>query len=131
MTVKKVLTLYAISLAIGFYTTFVLQSLWTWFAVPAFNVPRVGYWTMYGVNLIVTLLLDRGSGEETTEQRWKVAMMVLEACVPSEKREELNAELKNETSFGMWWTLGISIFGKLVGNTITLGLGWIISTVLV
>jgi hypothetical protein len=131
MTVRKALTFHTIYLAVGLYKTFVLQSLWNWFAVPAFNVPRVGYWTMYGVNLLVGMLLDRAYRDEETEQRWKVATMVLDACVPSENREKLNEQLKEETGFGMLWTLGTSIFEKLVYNTITLGLGWIISTVLV
>ena len=42
MNAKKLLTIFGISLVVGLYTTFVLQNLWNWFAVPAFNVPRVG-----------------------------------------------------------------------------------------
>jgi len=32
---KKTLLVWGIAFIVGFYTTFVLQSLWNWFAVPA------------------------------------------------------------------------------------------------
>jgi|ERR1019366_810742 integrase len=79
--VKKTLWLSGISLVVGFYTTFVLQNLWNWFAVPALHVSNIGYWSMFGLNILIGLLFERGEKYEE-DHRWKAAMTVLDACVP-------------------------------------------------
>lgn len=60
-----------VAIIVGLYTTFVLQSLWNWFVVTAFNIPSVSYWQMYGLVLLVTLISER-SPEIAEEQRWKM-----------------------------------------------------------
>jgi ACR3 family arsenite efflux pump ArsB len=125
MGVKKLGITYGIALVVGLYTTFVVQSLWNWFAVKAFNVPSVSYWEMYGLTMLLGLLLARDG--EQDEQNWKTAFLILDVCVPQEKRDELVEELKARNE-GLWLELGLVVFGKAVGNSLTLAIGWAVYT---
>jgi hypothetical protein len=128
--VKKTLWLWATSLIVGFYTAFVLQRLWNWFAVPALHVPSIGYWLMFGLNTLIGLIFQRGEtfGED---QRWKVVMTVLAACVPDGKQAKVQETLEQEMKHGMWVNAGSMVVDKIVGNTFALSIGWAIHTALI
>ena len=64
------------------------------------------------------------------EQRWKWLEIVLMPCIPSEKRDEVMEELKEQKE-ELTVQLGVMIFTTAVGSTITLALGWGIHTFLV
>jgi hypothetical protein len=130
MGVKKLGSAYLVALVVGFYTTFVVQSLWNWFAVKAFSVPIVSYWEMYGLTMLLGLLLARDGEEAKDEQRWKSAFVVLDACVQPDKRDEVAEDIKMQGE-GLWLEIGFIIFGKAIANTLTLALGWVVYTFLV
>jgi len=128
--VKKTLWLWGVSLIVGFYTTFVLQSLWNWFAVPALHVPSVGYWLMFGLNILIGLIFERVETFDE-DQRWKLVMTVLAACVPDGKRADVGETLEQEMKHGMWVNAGGMVVGKVVSNTFALSIGWAIHTALI
>src|ERR1700694_2023598 len=88
---------------------------------------RHASWQMYGFNLLVQMAMERGSFVD--EDRWTRALPLLYACIPFEKKEEIDETLKNETD-DQWWKAGTEIFTKLIGNTATLGFGWAVHTFL-
>jgi hypothetical protein len=55
--------------------------------------------------------------------------MLIRACVPDEKREELDATLKEEDK-GFAARAGLSAVGQAIGASIALGLGWTIHSFL-
>ena len=88
----------------------------------------VSYWQMYGLNMLVFMLFERSAFVD--QEHWKRALMMLYACIPYEKKEEIDSELKEENE-SVWMKIGTEIFGKVVGNTVTLGIGWAIHTFMV
>ena len=122
---KKLLWAFPIGIVVSLYTTFVIQNLWNWFAVPAFHVPEISFWGIYGLVLLVSLLAEGPkSGEKfAAEQRWKNIYHVLDACIPADKKEGV-MELIKEENEGVWINVGIEVFQKIVSNTLTLLVGW-------
>jgi len=128
---KKKLWYWGVAFIVGFYTTFVLQSLWNWFVVPALQVPHIGYWLTFGLNAFVGLMLERNEGDKLDEYiERKVAMSVLNACVPDGKQAQLRESLKQEEDHGTWIDASGAIFAKIAGNTFALGVGWVVHTTL-
>jgi len=41
------------------FTTFVLQNLWNWFAIPALHASEISFWVMYGLRIGETKALFR------------------------------------------------------------------------
>lgn len=124
MTWKKFLYAFVLSVIVGFYLAFVGQTLWNWFAVPAFHVEEIGYWMAYGLFLLIHLLFDQDNSMEQGEIFGRLEMM-LNACVRDDRREELNDELRTERE-GLALRLFSGVFGKALGATITLGIGFVV-----
>lgn len=124
MNVKKFLLLYAVSVIVGVFTAFVLTILWSWFVVPAFHVDAVSFWVMYGLTLLIDLLRSDGNDIEA-DHRHKVVAIMLDACVPAERREEVMEQLTEFTK-QIWYEAGWKLFGKLLGNSMALGLGFVV-----
>ena len=124
MKVRKLLLFYGISITVGLFTAFVLTVLWGWFVVPAFNVAPVSFWVMYGLTLIIGLLQTDGNNIEAEHQH-KVVAVMLDACVPAERREEVSEQL---TEFGdqIWYEVGRKLFGKAAGIAFTLAVGFVV-----
>jgi hypothetical protein len=125
---KKWAIAWAVAIVVGFYTTFVVQSLWNWFAVPSLNAPTVSYWTAYGLVLLIRLVFDKNDYIKDQEAFGRLGMMI-EACVPEEKRAELTAQLLEEDK-GLAGRLGGGVIGQAFGVTFTLALGWAVHTFL-
>lgn len=124
MNVKKFLLLYAVSMTVGLFTAFVLTVLWGWFVVPAFHVDAVSFWVMYGLTMLIDLLRSKGN-EIQADHRHKVVALMLDACVPAERREEVREELtqfNEDASHEIGWKL----FGRLFESALTLALGWVV-----
>jgi hypothetical protein len=100
--------LWIFGLLVGFYTTFVIQSLWNWFAVPAFHVQEASYWLIYGINMLFHLITE--SYTLPDEQRWKRAFIFLDACVQEPKRDVLKQQIEEELE-SEWSETGYFIFG--------------------
>jgi hypothetical protein len=122
---KRVLWAFPIGIVVSLYTTLIIQSLWNWFALPAFQVPVLSFWRIYGLVLLIGLIMEwqKGSGKFADEQRWKGVLHALDACIPPEKKEEV-LELIEEDNKGIWLRAVMDVFGKIVGNTLTLLIGW-------
>jgi hypothetical protein len=129
MNSKKMACSWGIGLIVGLYTTFILQEFWNWFVATSFHLPEVSYWTMYGIQLLFSLLLSPEGQEAANAHRWKLAFLTLDACVPEEKRQMMAETLKDYEGT-MWMDIGFRIFGRVAGNTLTLVLGWSIRTFL-
>lgn len=98
--------------------------LWNWFAVPAFHLSEISYWVMYGLTLLVKLLHSRG-GDIEADHRHKVVAVMLDACVPAEKRPEVTEQLE-EFAGRMWYEAGWQIFGRIFGSSVSLGIGFVV-----
>ena len=119
---KKLSWFWLIGLMVGLYNAFIVQNFWNWFVIPAFHASEIPYWGIYGLLMLISLVADRGD-EFASEHRWKVILTVVDACVPDEKKLIVEESLKQQTDT-MWIDLGSKVFGKLVGNTATLAIGW-------
>jgi hypothetical protein len=123
--IKKTALLYTISMVVGLYTTFVLTILWSWFVVPAFHVATISFWVMYGLTMLIDLL--RSPGDIEVEHRHKIVAVMLDACVPAEKRQDVTEQLSEFTE-RLWYEAGWKVFGQMFANTMTLGLGFVVHT---
>lgn len=126
--VKKTVVFYCIGAVIGLYTTFVLQQLWNWFVTEAFHFSQISFWVMYGIVLIIGMFSYNPKLEE--QQQFKALATGLDACVPDERRESVNEQIKEQTD-QIWVDAGFHVFGKVVSNTISLALGWAVHAFLV
>ena len=124
MKVRKFLLFYAVSILVGLFTAFVLTVLWGWFVVPTFSVAPVSFWVMYGLTLLVGLL-RMDSNDTEAEHQHKVVAVMLDACVPAERREEVREEL-TEFAGQIWYELGWKLFGKAAGIAFNLAVGFFV-----
>ena len=111
-----------VGLPIGMYTAFVVaQCFWNWFAGPALRLPEISFLQMLGLWWMIDLLIRPSSdGEKRT---WALLASITELCVPPERVTDLE-ELKDVNPF-VELIQGLSgAFGKIVGNTLTLALGF-------
>jgi hypothetical protein len=123
---KKVGMTWGISTLVGFYTVFVLTELWNWFAVPLLHVPEANYWLIYGLNMLFGLMTGVGEQENPADaRRWRTLFIVLDTCVPEHKMEDLKEAIRSEVE-GIWFDISWMIFGKVIGASLTLGLGFVI-----
>lgn len=119
---KKYAPLWFASTLVSLYTTFVLQHLWNWFAVPAFNVSSIPYWGAFGLVLGIGIL--KGSDDKwEREAQMRVLVTITDACVPEEKREEVKEKVDREVELA-WAEVILIIVGRVFGNTTTLAIGW-------
>src|ERR1700730_3471176 len=87
MNWKKVTLMWLVAIVVGFYTTFVLQTLWNWFAVEALHAPSISYWTMYGLMMLVRLVFDTKGVE--MDQRFKHLGILIQGCIRDDKSDEV------------------------------------------
>jgi hypothetical protein len=116
--------LYAVSMIVGLFTAFILTVLWKWFVVPAFHVTAVSFWVMYGLTLSISLFQLNGNDLEA-EHRHKIVAAMLDSCVPADRREEVKEQL-TEFADEIWYKAGWKLFGKVLSNTFTLGLAFVV-----
>jgi hypothetical protein len=127
MDLKKLCAAWAVSIVVGLYTTFVLLSMWNWFAVQALHGPEIHYWTMYGLMMLIRLVFEPPVFKE--KEVFGRLEILIRACVPEEKRDQLDATLKEEEK-GFAARAGWSAVGQAIGASIALGLGWAIHSFL-
>jgi len=123
---KKFAMTWTASTLVGFYSVFVLMEVWNWFAVPLLHVSEASYWLIYGVSMLFGLMTGAGEQENPLdERRWKALFIVLDACLPERKTEEVREEVRLETE-GIWTDISTMIFGRVVARSLTLGLGFVV-----
>lgn len=121
MNWKKMLGMWGIAIIVGLYTTFVLQTLWNWFAVEGLSAPHISYWVAYGFVLIIHLIIDEPPIEK--QEIFGRLEYLIRACIPEERQEALTEQLLEEDR-GLPSRLGWAVFGQAFGVTLTLGIGW-------
>ena len=105
---------------------FVLMQVWNWFAIPLLHVQEPSYWLIYGLNMLFGLMTAVGEQDNPAfERRWNSLFLILNACVPEHKMEELKEEVPSETE-GIWSDVGLMIFGRVVSRSLTLGIGFLV-----
>ena len=119
---KKMLLGWVVGSAASLYTAFVLQNLWNWFATPALHLSQISFWIMYGFVLIIGIFAD---DKQEEQHRFKVLATMIDHCVPSEKRELVDEQIKDFTHEA-WLDAGLSVLVKLAGNTYALVIGWVV-----
>jgi hypothetical protein len=110
---------------VGMYTTFVIQCLWNWFVSPAFHISEVSFWGMYGLVLLIGLFRENYGNNFADEQKWKGIAIMLDACIPEPKKDEVGIQMDQLTQVGIWVDAGFHVFGQIAGNTFTLVLGFV------
>jgi hypothetical protein len=95
-----------------------------------FHIPAISFLQVWGISLVIGLFSFDSDRFVTEQKRWNVLMTTLEHCVPEHKKEDLKQELKD--NFGdemtdMWASVGASV----LGNSITLGFGFVIHLLVV
>ena len=69
-----------------------------------------------------------GVGEQDNpahERRWNSLFIILNACVPEQKMENVKEEVRSETE-SIWSDIGLMIFGRVLARSLTLGLGFVV-----
>jgi hypothetical protein len=127
--VKKFILFWIAGSVVGLYTTFVWQNLWNWFATAAFNLSPIPFWTTYGIVLLVGLLKEDIGSNFENKQWFQAVAIGIDACVPDHKQESVKQEI-DELGTKVWIDAGSMIFGKIVGNSFTLLIGWGVHTFL-
>jgi hypothetical protein len=123
-TLSKGSLMFGVGLLVGAFKAFVLMVMWNWFVSPVFHASEVSFWEMLGLLWVVQLFVDQTYDDNpVTKLQWEILFLVLDKCVPAERREDLKLELaeKNEE---IWTEIGVKIFGSLAGNAFVLGLGF-------
>ena len=123
---KKFMLFWLIGSVVGLYTTFVIESLWNWFATSALHVSEISFWVTYGLVLLIGLFTDNQGQNFAEDQRWKVMLITLDACIPDAKRDDVKAQMEEQAQVGIWVEAGSHVFGKLVGNSLVLILAFVI-----
>lgn len=117
----KIVMQVASQIVVGIFTPFVLQNLWNWFVVPAFNLHEILYWQMFGIFLFARVLLFQyDSGNDLN---WQKALALLHDSVPNENREMARDRITeiNERA----WRIGLKkSFTEILLDTFALALGW-------
>jgi hypothetical protein len=121
---KMSVTFAASMLSVAF-KAFVLMLMWNWFVSPVFHTGSISFWQVLGLVWVVQLFVGDAIENPAEKLRWENLLLVLDACVPEHKNEELREELK-EKNEGIWGQLGIYIVGQLAGSAVTLMLGWMV-----
>ena len=128
---KKMALGFGVSILGAAYKAFVLMLMWNWFVSPVFHTESISFWQVLGLLWLVQLFVGLDTDENPANTaRWEHLSLVLDACVPEEKREEMSDAVKQKNE-EIWGQLGIYIFGQFVGYTLTLVLGWTVHTFLV
>lgn len=109
-----------VGLSIGLYTAFVAMCFWNWFAVRVLNINNISFLEMLGIVWLISLFTDQTNKDES---KWKILFSAVEACVPEHNREML-AMTMEEHKENIWWDAFTAAFGRIVGNTATLALGF-------
>lgn len=117
---KHMAWVWIVSLLVGVYTAFVAMCMWNWFAVPVLNVSKASFLQMLGLIWLIGILINRPSADD---YRWKSLFAVMEACLPDDKLQLAHYAM-DEQNDKIWIDVMGTVAGQLVGNSLTLGLGY-------
>jgi hypothetical protein len=127
--IEKLVGSWCLLLAVNLYMTFVLQTMWNWFATPALHVESISYWNMYGLVLIVLMFSARNK-DSADADHWHRTLTLLEACIPDDKRAQTIRQLEEGTVSKLLLSGVITEGSKALGATVSLVVGFGIHTLL-
>jgi hypothetical protein len=125
----KTIFSFVVGIFVAAYRAFALMLMWNWFVSPVFHIESISFWQVLGLVWIVELFVGNAGENPVKTMRWENLLLVMDACIPEHRREELHEELKQKNE-EVWSRLGIHVFAQLVGYTVTLALGWAVHTFL-
>lgn len=125
---KKYVVIGIIGIFVKLYTTFILQQLWNWFVTPVFEIGPVSFWGIFGLVLVVSMF-ERTPSDFTQREYTKFLATMMEACVPDDKRDDVNEKL-DELKERVWIEAIPEGVGNFASITVTLILGWGVHTFL-
>jgi hypothetical protein len=127
-TLSKGSLMFGVGLLVGAFKAFVLTVMWNWFVSPVFHTSEVSFWEMLGLLWVVQLFVDKTYDDNpATKLQWENLFLILDTCVPVERREDLKLQLQ-EKNEEIWTEIGAKIFGSLAGSAFVLGLGFAVHT---
>jgi len=77
--------------------------------------------------LLVNLFHDPADKNFAEDRRWKTLMIAIDACVPADQKEFVKEQLEDVKS-DLWIDVGVSLFGRVFGNSLTLAIGFVVHT---
>jgi len=114
-TPTKMSITFAVSMLVGAFKAFVLMLMWNWFVSPVFHTESISFWQVLGLLWVVQLFVG-ATGENPAETlRWENLFLVLDACIPEHKNEELQEELKQKNE-GIWGNWAFKFLGSLLAT---------------
>jgi hypothetical protein len=102
------------------YSAFVAMAMWNWFATRILHVSDVSFFEMLGFVWLIRLLTF---SDEANQHQWAHLWAVIEHLVPDEKREgvmKIRGEFEDSKTL-LWFPVT-----HIIGNTVTLALGFIV-----
>jgi hypothetical protein len=126
---QKIWLAFAITLAMPFYTAFVVQQLWNWFVVPALHASELSYVMTVGLLLLVFLFKHSDSEGLDTKQRDDLLVAVLKEVNPRHP-VLIAVEAKEARLTRFLGSIGRSDANEALKGAICLALGWAIHTFL-
>src|ERR1051325_10752672 len=95
-TPTKASMTFAVSLLVGAFKAFVLMLMWNWFVTPVFHTEAISFWQVLGLLWEVQLFVGDTSENPKEDLLWENLFLVLDACVPEHKAQEVRDELKEK-----------------------------------
>ncbi len=128
-TRSKIIT-WTAAFAVGFYSTFVLQQFWNWFATPILCLPSISFWEAYALICLISLLVPRIEHDEHKRNFGLIFSLLERFCIPESKQEDLQEFVKSKTD-EFWEEMIFLLVSKVFSNTFTLAIGWCIHKFLI
>ncbi len=115
---------------IGFYSIFVLQQFWNWFATPILYLPPISFWGACGLTWLIGFIVPT-TGQDENKKNFSFLFSLLEKfCISEDKLEELHEFVKSKTD-DLWGDIVFQMAGKVFTNTFALIVGWSIHKFLI
>jgi hypothetical protein len=124
---QKLWLTFLAGVALAVYRAYALTLMWNWFVPPLFHTGGISFWYALGLIWVVQLFVGDIGDEAAQSFAWDNAFLVLDYCVPEDKKEELKRKLK-EKEGGIWVQVPLMVLGQAAGITLTLVLGWLVHT---
>ena len=122
---RKLALTFMAGILVAAYKAYALMLMWNWFVSPVFHIGSISFWRTLGLLWMVQLFVGEISDSSAETWAWESAFLILDYCVPEEKKEDLKRAMK-EKEDSVWLNVALVILGQAAGVTLTLALGWLV-----
>jgi hypothetical protein len=122
---QKLSLTFLAGVMVAAYKAYALTLMWNWFVSPVFHIGAISFWYALGLLWVVQLFVGDIGDEPAQAWAWENAFMVLDYCVPEDKKGELKRKLE-EKEGDVWVQMALVVLGQAAGVTFTLALGWLV-----